>query len=119
MRRPWWQEISEEDKTVLFGVKCYRYISDAYRKQADADEDPDSCGDDHDDHEWRASAEIDGGCDSNPGCFSTGGTSFVFSSHCKYCGVRCFEVKHGSQRNPDDEDGCWYHWDASHLKEEE
>src|SRR6185437_5095337 len=36
-------------------------------------------------HEWTSEGE--GGCDSNPGVWSTGGTSMTFASHCRLCGL--------------------------------
>ena len=56
------------------------------------------CGSDPDDHDWTSEGE--GGCDQNPGVWSTGGTSMQFASHCRKCGLRRIEKHTGSQRNP-------------------
>lgn len=49
-------------------------------------------------HEW--SSEGEGGCDENPGVWSTGGTSMMFREHCDVCGLIRTENDPGSQRNP-------------------
>lgn len=66
----------------------------------------DSCGTDPDDHEWTYEGE--GGCDENPGVWSTGGTSMVFKSHCRKCGLHRTETSTGSQRNPGEHDTVEY-----------
>jgi hypothetical protein len=58
------------------------------------------------DHEWTSEGE--GGCDSNPGVWSCGGTTMKFASHCRHCGLHRVEIHHGSQRNPDDHDTVTY-----------
>jgi hypothetical protein len=58
------------------------------------------------DHHWTSEGE--GGCDSNPGVWSCGGTTMKFASHCRHCGLHKVEVHHGSQRNPDDHDTVTY-----------
>lgn len=68
-----------------------------------------SCGDDPDDHDWTSEGE--GGCDSNPGVWSTGGTTFVFRSHCRCCGLTRSVVDPGSQRNPGD--GVTYRYEMA------
>lgn len=79
-----------------------------------------SCGDDPDDHDWTSEGE--GGCDSNPGVWSTGGTSFHFASHCRTCGLHRTEYTCGSQRNPGDHDRTEYEmpdsWCAECEREE-
>lgn len=60
------------------------------------------------DHEWASTVEVDGGCDENPGVFSRGGTTMVFSSHCARCGVRRVETRHGAQRDPGQSDSVKY-----------
>lgn len=60
----------------------------------------DICGEDPDDHEWTSEGE--GGMKENPGVWSTGGTSMVFYSHCRVCGLHRTERVTGSQRNPDE-----------------
>jgi len=64
------------------------------------------CGNDPEDHEWTRAGE--GGCDSNPGVWSTGGTSMVFHSHCRRCGLHRTEHHVGSQRNPGEHDSVEY-----------
>ena len=65
-----------------------------------------SCGLDPGDHEWTTDGE--GGCDSNPGVWSTGGTSMKFSSRCRACGLHRTEHHTGSQRNPGAHDTVEY-----------
>lgn len=59
------------------------------------------------DHDWTSEGE--GGCDSNPGVWSMGGTSIQFASHCRICGLHRTEHYCGSQRNPGDHDTVEYH----------
>lgn len=49
-------------------------------------------------HKW--TSEGTGGCDSNPGCWSLGGTTLKFENRCVICGCACIETLYGSQRNP-------------------
>jgi hypothetical protein len=58
------------------------------------------------DHDWTSEGE--GGCSSNPGVWSCGGTTMKFASHCRHCGLHRVEIHHGSQRNPDDHDTVTY-----------
>jgi hypothetical protein len=78
------------------------------------------CGEDPDDHDWTAEGE--GGCDQNPGVWSTGGTSMTFSTHCRTCGLKRTEHSTGSQRNPGDHDTVSYEmpdsWCAECQREE-
>lgn len=64
------------------------------------------CGNDPDDHDWTSEGE--GGCDQNPGVWSTGGTSMTFASHCRTCGLHRTEYSTGSQRNPGEHDTVEY-----------
>lgn len=64
------------------------------------------CGLDPDDHDWTSEGE--GGCEENPGVWSTGGTSHVFHSHCRRCGLRRVECTTGSQYNPGEHDTTAY-----------
>jgi len=64
------------------------------------------CGTHPDDHEWTSDGE--GGLDNNPGVWSTGGTSMVFDSHCRTCGLHRTESSCGSQRNPGEGDSVVY-----------
>jgi len=49
-------------------------------------------------HEWTSEGE--GGCDTNPGVWSLGGTAMAYAEHCKHCGLRKLTRICGSQRNP-------------------
>ena len=55
-------------------------------------------GDPDCEHEWTFEGE--GGLDENPGVWSCGGTTFVFDSHCRKCGLHKHFVDYGTQRNP-------------------
>ncbi len=57
-------------------------------------------------HDW--SSEGEGGCTENPGVWSTGGTTMVYSSHCTLCGLHRVETQYGSQRNPEQHDTVQY-----------
>ena len=63
-------------------------------------------GDPDCDHDWTSEGE--GGCDQNPGVWSTGGTSMSFASHCRTCGLHRTEYTCGSQRNPGEHDTVEY-----------
>jgi hypothetical protein len=81
----------------------------------------DYCGDAPDDHEW--TSEGHGGCDENPGVWSTGGTSMAFSSHCVRCGLRRGETTTGTQRNPGEHDTVAYdmpeRWCSEHQTDDD
>jgi len=98
----YWKLYADEDQTEeLDEGSCTITIEpnhDALIKAAGGDVD---C-----DHEW--SSEGEGGCDENPGVWSTGGTSMVFVSHCTQCGLRRRENHTGSQRNPGEHDTVEY-----------
>ena len=53
-------------------------------------------------HEWQSPQELVGGCDSNPGVWATGGTSFEYLTVCSHCGMFLRETSSGTQRNPGD-----------------
>jgi len=57
-------------------------------------------------HEWTSAGE--GGCNENPGVWSTGGTSMLFAAHCTRCGLHRVERHTGSQRNPGEHDTVEY-----------
>jgi hypothetical protein len=57
-------------------------------------------------HSWTSEGE--GGCDSNPGVWSLGGTAYSFAVHCRYCGVRRLTLHRGRQRNPYECDSIRY-----------
>jgi len=59
-----------------------------------------------DEHDWTSEGE--GGCDSNPGVWSTGGTGMNFHSHCRACGLKRVEHHTGIQRNPGECDTTTY-----------
>jgi hypothetical protein len=65
-------------------------------------------GDTDCDHDFISTVEVEGGCDSNPGVWSTGGTSMRFKSHCRHCGLKKTEHHCGSQRNPGEHDTVSY-----------
>lgn len=86
----------EADHDTLIGEAVGRYGEAARR----------SCGTDPGDHDWTSEGE--GGCDSNPGVWSAGGTSMSFASHCRACGLHRNEHSCGSQRNPGEHDTVRY-----------
>lgn len=49
-----------------------------------------------------------GGCDSNPGVWSLGGTAYQYGARCLVCGTQRTEVHHGWQRNPGECDSVSY-----------
>ena len=59
-----------------------------------------------DGHDWTSEGE--GGCDENPGVWSTGGTAMVFYAHCRNCRMRRVRHTTGSQRNPGECDTTRY-----------
>lgn len=63
------------------------------------------------DHDW--TSEGHGGCTENPGVWSTGGTSMLFISHCRECGLRRTERTTGSQKNPGEHDTVEYEQPAN------
>lgn len=77
-----------------------------FKACCDAAEEEESCGDEPDDHDWTSEGE--GGCDENPGVWSTGGTSLTATSHCRNCRLRRTEYITGSQRNPGEHDRIEY-----------
>lgn len=91
-------EVDRRDFTVEIEPNHSEMISRATRGAG--------CGDDPDDHDWTSEGE--GGCRENPGVWATGGTSMMFRSHCRTCGLRRTEYSCGSQRNPGDHDSVSY-----------
>lgn len=57
-------------------------------------------------HQW--SAEGEGGCDDNPGVWSTGGTGIVYREHCTKCWLHKTEYHTGSQYNYGEADTVEY-----------
>lgn len=53
-------------------------------------------------HNW--SRENEGGCNENPGVYSTGGTTIIINEHCTKCGLHRAWTRYGSQRNPGQSD---------------
>jgi len=84
-----------------------RAVTEARGSDADGG---DYCGDDPDNHDW--TSEGHGGCDENPGVWSTGGTSMSFEAHCTRCGLRRDETATGSQRNPGEHDTVSYRMES-------
>jgi len=74
----------------------------------------DWCGDEPDDHDWTSAGE--GGCDDNPGVWSTGGTSMEFSDHCSRCGLRRTMKHTGSQYNPGESDTVEYEYRSTNQE---
>jgi len=67
--------------------------------EAWADEPP--CPKDEDEeHAWSDDVKLVGGCNTNPGVWSLGGTTYRFEWVCTRCGMRRVEVHMGWQRNP-------------------
>ena len=75
-------------------------------RMATQDYDGEICGTDPEDHDWTSEGE--GGCDENPGVWSTGGTSTAYRSHCRTCGLQRYETLTGSQYNPNESDTVQY-----------
>lgn len=65
-----------------------------------------ACDSDHLTHSWTRNGE--GGCDENPGVWSTGGTTLRFAAHCEHCGIRRVIIARGCQRNPYECDSVKY-----------
>ncbi len=73
------------------------------------------CGTSPDDHDWTREGE--GGCDQNPGVWSTGRTSMLYRSHCRTCGLQRREMTCGDQRDPGEHDRVEYTMPGSWCKE--
>lgn len=101
----WWlldqdgEEIDSDDLTVEIEPDHEALISDAVRGS-------ECCGTSPDDHDWTSDGE--GGCNENPGVWSTGGTSMSFSAHCRCCGLHRTVDTTGSQKNPGEHDTVEY-----------
>lgn len=87
----------EPDHEALIGRACGGRHDDRYER---------CCGTDPDDHDWTSEGE--GGCDSNPGVWSHGGTAMSFASHCRVCGLHRVEHHTGSQRSAGEHDTVEY-----------
>jgi len=117
-----WREVDWDDKGDSIPVKVYElnYGGDVVDTEfIDVDIEPNHpvliraaadrheiCGDQPEDHEWTSEGE--GGMKENPGVWSTGGTSMMFCSHCRNCGLHRTERVTGSQRNPGEHDTVEY-----------
>lgn len=106
----WWELTDADDEELDSGFVTVEIEPDHSSKIADAvgrwDRPDNFCGDDPEDHDWTSEGE--GGCDENPGVWSTGRTSMVFKSHCRKCGLHRTETTTGSQRNPGEHDTVEY-----------
>jgi hypothetical protein len=58
-----------------------------------------------------------GGCDSNPGVWSLGGTAYRFEVRCLVCGAHRETTTHGRQRNPGECDTVRYERDEADADE--
>lgn len=110
----WWR-IEDEDGETLGEGDVEVEIEPNHRALIrDAGGDPDC------DHDWTSEGE--GGLDENPGVWSSGGTTFVFTCHCRTCGLHRTKTDYGSQRNPGQHDTVEYHqpdhWCAECQSEE-
>ena len=56
-------------------------------------------------HRWERTQT---GCTENPGVWSLGGTTIVFSDTCRHCGLARVATHYGSQRNPGQRDTVEY-----------
>lgn len=74
------------------------------------------CGLSPDDHDWTGEGE--GGCDENPGVWSSGGTTIIIAEHCSQCGLHRTETHFGAQRNPGQADTVEYCMPAEWEPEE-
>jgi hypothetical protein len=96
--RAWWrlhdaegEEVASGDLTVTIDPDHQTLIRDAVGPYNEA-----VCGLDPSDHDWTSVGE--GGCAENPGVWSPGGTTLVFRSHCRRCGLMRIEQIAGSRR---------------------
>lgn len=96
----WWTLIDDEGDEVVEGSVTVEIAPDHTALIRAAG------GDVRCDHEWTSEGE--GGCDENPGAWSTGGTSMLFRSHCSRCGLVRIEHMTGSQKNPGEHDTVEY-----------
>ena len=95
----YWQ-LSDDDEILREGTLSVEIEPDHTALILLAGGDPDC------DHVW--SSEGEGGCDENPGVWSTGGTTIVTREHCTCCGLIRESVSLGSQRNPGERDTVTY-----------
>jgi hypothetical protein len=96
-------EVAEGEVTVEIEIDHAAMISSGVPRW---DRPANWCGNDPEDHDWTRAGE--GGCESNPGVWSSGGTSMTFDSHCRRCGLHRTEHHVGSQRNPGKHDSVEY-----------
>lgn len=101
-----WEVIDDDGSTIAEG----RFVLEGQR--------PEPACPSGDEHDW--TSEFEGGSTENPGVWSTGGTSMVFVSHCRNCGIKRRESTTGAQYNPGDCDTTEYgdpdpEWVAEHI----
>lgn len=101
-----WTVTDDDDDEVDSGWETVEVEADHAALISAADRDDRGCGSDPDDHDWTSEGE--GGLAENPGVWATGGTSMVFCSHCRTCGLHRVEGHLGSQRNPGEHDTVEY-----------
>lgn len=98
--RVWWELTDEDGNEIDSGPDDVEVEPDHDYLISDAGGDT-NCG-----HDWTSEGE--GGCDENPGVWSTGGTSMKFASHCRKCGLHRTERSTGSQCSPGEHDTVSY-----------
>lgn len=85
--------------------------------EVEVGEDPEAPECTEGEHEWQSPHQCVGGIDSNPGVWSSGGTTITSTTCCCKCGAYRVEVSYGSQRNPGQCDQVEYlEADAASLK---
>jgi hypothetical protein len=104
----YWRILDPDGEEIDYGTETVEVEPDheSLIKAAVGRYDDDCCGFSPDDHDWTSEGE--GGCTENPGVWSHGGTMMSFASHCRECGLRRYEVRLGSQRNPGEHDTVKY-----------
>lgn len=101
----YWQEGSWDSK-CLISVRVAELDEDGKETgevdwvEVECGEDPEAPECTADEHDWCSPHEVVGGLDSNPGVWSTGGTTIVTREVCPHCGCYRRTTSYGSQRNP-------------------
>ena len=77
-------------------------VGDREEIEVECGEDPEEpeCSEDEDEHEWESPHDVVGGLKENPGVWSLGGTTMLFKTVCRHCGIFREETHYGSNRNP-------------------
>jgi hypothetical protein len=83
--------LTQDGEEVASGTERVQIEPNHRNLICDAGGDPDC------DHDWTAEGE--GGCRENPGVWSGGGTTIVFNTHCRHCGLHRVQTNLGCQRN--------------------